>query len=364
MFCILFLILVSYTTQIEMTLLKKIFPFLDTTKKNQRQVEHFALFQQVRAIITNNYAGWFDKTDGAYAKLQLLTAKIKGRIKKAKNIEEAYSIIDDWVNFFEDPHLKIYKYKNHDAPNPPTSLHFFQQDCAVFTIPSCWDDDRRKLRALLTSPQLKEVPYWIIDLRDNRGGFQGTMDLFLPYLQTQSIKYWHGKARVTRRNAEAWISTYLVDIINSMSYHRRARFSKKFQTFLKKRQGTFHQWLKPSNEAYTMLSFYFTKEFPKKIVVLVNQETCSAGEIFLLSAEQSDKVTIMGTNTNGMMDYGFVVNYALPDENRVLRIPMVRHSWLDEGLSYDNIGYPPQIFLDPDASNWEDIAYQYMKEYN
>ena len=84
---------------------------------------------------------------------------------------------------------------------------------------------------------------------------------------------------------------------------------------------------------------------PKKIALLIDENTVSSGELFTMLARQSDKVVVMGNNSGGMMDYGNILRYKTQCSTIRIQVPMDRMLWIDTGFFVDKEGLKPDVYL-------------------
>lgn len=84
---------------------------------------------------------------------------------------------------------------------------------------------------------------------------------------------------------------------------------------------------------------------PKNIYILTDQYCGSSGDSFVKLVKQSPKVTVVGRNTMGVLDYSNVAYLEL-DDDFTLMYPTTRMNYLDRGLGIDNIGIAPDIYVE------------------
>lgn len=84
---------------------------------------------------------------------------------------------------------------------------------------------------------------------------------------------------------------------------------------------------------------------PKNIYILTDQYCGSSGDSFVKLAKLSPKVTIVGRNTMGVLDYSNVAFLEL-DDHFTLMYATSRMNYLDRGLGIDNIGITPDIYVE------------------
>lgn len=109
------------------------------------------------------------------------------------------------------------------------------------------------------------------------------------------------------------------------------------------------------NNADEIDSAFTAKAFPKKIIIIVNNECGSAAEEFLLAARQSSKVTLVGENSIGNLDYSNVLEIPFLCYPYTLQYPITRSRRLDLGQGIDNAGIAPAIYL-PKGKDWLEEA--------
>jgi len=86
---------------------------------------------------------------------------------------------------------------------------------------------------------------------------------------------------------------------------------------------------------------------PRVVAILVDAGCASSCEQFLLEARQSAKVTLYGSNSGGVLDYGNVRGTQMPGSTLVLQRPITRTRRLPRE-PIDNIGIPPNVRIPED----------------
>jgi len=178
-----------------------------------------------------------------------------------------------------------------------------------------------------------DIPNLIIDIRGNGGGADFVYDPILPYLYTGPIKVIGVDVYSTELNIRLWEKLLemkdlpketiddLYDIIGKM---------KKYH----------NEYASIIDDEIIALS---EKPSSKQVVILANKETGSTAEQFLLAAKQSNKVTIIGQNSAGVLDYANVRGTDIGFKEFSLFYPTTisRRIYSNQGI--DNIGIAPHI---------------------
>ncbi|MFN7118979.1 MAG: hypothetical protein ACK4TA_19425 [Saprospiraceae bacterium] len=80
------------------------------------------------------------------------------------------------------------------------------------------------------------------------------------------------------------------------------------------------------------------QNYPKKVVILIDHKCVSSTEQFLLSAIQSEKVTLMGQASGGVLDYSNMREASLGNSIFTLFHATSRSRRIDVGKGIDNVG--------------------------
>lgn len=237
--------------------------------------------------------------------------------------------------------------KDKDAPGLR-----FKDNVAIWKFPTFYSNSEEQTAFLLNryKEKLDNTPNWIIDLRDNRGGDYRVGWQLINYIYTRPIIKYHAEQRMTLQNIDMWFNSFVKSYYNQANEKEKKELDDRLDN-MKKNVGKMYN---ETNKLYDSLSIEKTTVFPKKIALLINENTLSSGELFTMLVRQSDKVVVMGSNSGGMMDYGNVLRYKTHYPGIRVQIPMDRMLWLDTGFSVDKEGLKPEIYLKGD--NWIEQA--------
>jgi hypothetical protein len=196
---------------------------------------------------------------------------------------------------------------------------------------------------------LKNTKHLIIDLRDNSGGSVFVYKSIMPYIYTNPILTVGGMVLATEDNIKDGYSTEYPEATDSIQ-----KVLKQNLADLKAHQGELYN-------LYPIDTIKFEKplENPERISFLVNKNTGSAAELFLLQAKQSKKVTIFGTNSAGAVDYAEFVTSKMPCPYFMLWYPASK-SLYSIKHPLDNIGIEPDVKIPNNIKDWV----KFVKNYN
>ncbi|MEI6408715.1 MAG: S41 family peptidase [Bacteroidota bacterium] len=195
---------------------------------------------------------------------------------------------------------------------------------------------------------------WIIDVRGNGGGSDVTYYPLRKYLYTKPVTTHRANLYATHDNAEKF--RLLSHDHKSTNWYERLYY----RHLSKKMERNKGQLIGQKGLGTTKLRG--AKKLPLKVVVLQDKGCGSSCEQFVLFAQQSDKVTLMGTNTYGVLDYANV--HVLPFNNGqwTLHYPTSRSTRIDEGKGIDNIGIPASVPLQP-GTDWLKAAQEFLNKH-
>ncbi|MGM9478082.1 S41 family peptidase [Pedobacter sp. GSP4] len=193
--------------------------------------------------------------------------------------------------------------------------------------------------------ELDKHEHLIIDLRDNYGGSVLIYDKLIPYIYTGPILTEGAKVLATEEN----IRDYYSQIPTNVSDSLKNVFTKNLQDIKAH-----------VNQLYTLYPVDTIKmpqvhPYPKKVSLIVNRNTASAAELFILQARQSSKVKLYGSNSSGAIDYLEVVKAKLPCGFYSLGYPAARSLRLP-AYPLDNIGIAPDKTIPKGIADWVDYV--------
>jgi C-terminal processing protease CtpA/Prc len=194
----------------------------------------------------------------------------------------------------------------------------------------------------------------IIDLRNNGGGSDDVYSVISPYLYTQPIKGIGVDMFSSNDNIKGW-ELMLQD--PNLPLDNKAEYQKmidKLKLKLNQNVNIVEDYIDTS---------YIPLLFPKNVVILINEGCASSTEQFLLEAIQSKKVTLMGQNTSGTLDYSNLRESDFCEMPYILWTPTTRSRRIDIGEGIDGIGIKPTIYL-TEKQDWIKEALKFLTNKN
>ncbi|MFW0716124.1 S41 family peptidase [Pedobacter sp. N23S346] len=242
--------------------------------------------------------------------------------------------------------------KNEKEIDLSPKFRVLDNETALFEMPSFGKLDYvAPTEALIKKNEsiLKNTKHLIIDLRNNSGGSVLVYEKLMPYLYTNPILKEGGFVLATAENIRDGYSKEYPEVSDSI----RNVFKKDLAT-LKAHEGELYK-LYPVDT----IKFNTVYKNPERVSFLVNRNTGSAAELFLLEAKQSKKVKLYGTNSSGAIDYTEFITSKMPCNFYTLYYPACKSLRLPD-YPLDNIGIKPDIAIPANVTDWID----FVKKYN
>lgn len=340
-------------------ILISLLPFLSSAQ----QCDCLINFDYMVNHVKLDYAGFNDKIKPSNKKaLENFTTSLRKSSLEAKSVDSCYVILRKWTNYFQDNHLRVQLDWRYREKNPETSkllnakfakpkntsisveklgsktnINILDDKTAFLRFPSFEWSEKKNIDSVLKAydAQLKKLPNWIIDLRGNDGGTDYAFGGLMPYLYSHPIKIKPDEYLSTEENIRI-----LTENLNDSDLSKAGKDFLTHLIDLMKRNP--NRFVNPSGKDNFEIKFDTIYPYPTKVAILIDRNTASSAESFLLSAMQSSKVKVYGENSAGMLDYNNTQYFDIPCKDLNLVIPIGRSKRLPES-PIDNIGIKPDV---------------------
>lgn len=328
-------------------------------------------FDNLVNTVSANYAGFSDKVYKATQHdFKALTTTLRRKAIAANQTDSCYVILRTWTNFFKDRHLRIqldwrYRQENPDGvkrlnallsnsakgPALPetiatqTSITQLSTSTLLIRLPSFEWNEKGIIDSLIKANHrlLSATPNWIIDVRNNSGGTDYAFSNLLPFVYTTPVKTYPDEFRSSKGN----ISILEENLKNDEIAASAKEFTSRLIRLMKEKPKGF---VNPYGKKYFESALDTVYQYPKKVAILINRNSASSTESFLLTVRQSSKVRVYGENSAGVLDYANANFFDFPDKNFNLVIPISRSSRLPDH-PIDNIGITPDVKIAPSIAD-------------
>jgi hypothetical protein len=224
------------------------------------------------------------------------------------------------------------------------NLRFKASDAGPGTVlvqlPSFEDPVRMDSLFEAEGERIRSAERLVIDLRGNGGGSDYNYRQLIPLIYTDPIKITANAVLATEANIAA-NARLAADTTRPASI--RETLGRQVEE-MKTVQGGWYPFPDMVHEEPVVL------ERPSRVDVLVDGGCASSCEQFLLAARQSRKVTIYGTPTAGILDFGNVRRAEMPGSPLILYYPTTRSKRLPDA-PVDGVGVLPDVHLPADESD-------------
>jgi C-terminal processing protease CtpA/Prc len=239
-----------------------------------------------------------------------------------------------------------------DNENYNFEAKLLNEKTLYFNIPSFSWEAKPIIDSLFAAQKenLSKTSNLILDLRNNGGGSDDVYYIISPYLYTQPIKGIGLDMFASNDNIKGW-ELMLKD--PNLPSENKAEYQKmvdKLKLNLNQNVNIVEDYV---DSSYTPLLF------PKNVVILINEGCASSTEQFLLEAKQSKKVTLMGQNTMGTLDYSNLRESNFCEMPYTLWTPTTRSRRIDIGNGIDGIGIRPAVYL-TEKQDWVKEALNFL----
>jgi len=317
--------------------------------------------------VTASYAGFPDKVKKETRKdFNAFTKRLRQKAQTSNITDSCYLLLRTWTNYFKDRHLRVqldwrYREKNPDAVkrlnallskpavSPPpdevlsttSSITKLGPSTLLIRLPSFEWNQKGIIDSLLKGNEtwLSETSNWIIDIRGNSGGTDYAFSNLLPFIYTTPVKTYPDEFRSSKSNIEILEESLKDEDLSATA----KEFTLRLIGLMKANPSGY---VNPYGKKYFESKLDSVYAYPNHIAILIDRNSASSAESFLLTAMQSKKVTVYGENSAGILDYDNAHFFDIPDDNFNLVIPIARSTRLPDH-PIDNIGITPTVKIDP-----------------
>jgi hypothetical protein len=297
-------------------------------------------FNFLETKISNDYAGFTDKVNmSTVDDYNRITDLYRKKAKEVTSIKRCELLLDKWLEYFNDKHLRL-----EITKNIYWTFKKIDSSTILFRIPDFKWESKTIIDSLIRTnyEAITTASILILDLRGNGGGIDYSYLELLPLIYTHSYE----SKGVAWWASEENIKFFEQALENGTIKKGHKNDTKELIKALKMNPNTFVTVGK--NDIVKRDTVY---KYPLKVGVIINDFCASSCEQFVLSAKNSKKTTVFGTNTLGVLDYSNTVSVDMPTENIKIRYPMTRSNRLPD-YPIDNIGIAPDVEITlPDNLN-------------
>jgi hypothetical protein len=304
------------------------------------------------------FAGFILKADSIF----WMPGQVKARVQKSKNsYKMVYFLNRDHASFKPSITLnaksfnagnfgtwyKVFPQKDSAAINfaargGPSFRVIDSRNC-LLVLPSFHLEYKDDIDSLIAANQniIKSTDNLIVDLRNNGGGSVLCYEKLMPFIYTNPIISEGASVLATADNVKSVYDTDYPNISDSM----KAVF-KKEEAELRAHLGQLYN-LWPA-DTLRMDTVY---PYPRHVSVIMNENSASSAEMFVLSARQSSKVKLYGQHSMGAVDYSDAAISDMPCNQYLLRYSTSKTNRLPKQV-IDYVGIQPDVVIPDTVTDW------------
>lgn len=323
--------------------------------------------EQTVDMVSRIYAGFDDKvTPQTRVQYDQLLQTVRNRAKQADTQAECHAVLKSYTDFFKDSHVFVIwqKYGSRTTADAiknrtdlvevkPLNADYVYVKLAVFNQREV---DRLDSMLRANASLIARTPNLIVDVRGNGGGNASTSEEMIKLIYTNPIIYpaWDYRSSAEKISTTAKeVASYKDTVANAFFYQRAKRLLQEMQA----KPGAL---IREGNDL-TRTSDADPAANPKRVALLIDKGCGSSTEFFIFESKQSKKVTLFGTNTHGVMDYGSDQNFNICDNTFNLAVPWGRNGWVRQ-YRIDNIGFAPDITIPATEKDWIRFVQNYYQK--
>ncbi|MFN9355853.1 MAG: S41 family peptidase [Alphaproteobacteria bacterium] len=287
------------------------------------------------------------------------------REASAATSEEACRvIIQAYLGAWRDGHLAVVpgdwspakeaaEAPSGDAPAPATPqarIAWLSDKTVLLTLPTFFASAAEGIVKMMadTGKRLERTPNWIIDVRDNNGGDDGTYAPITDAVIGNPIFIAGVEFLSTPANIEA--TAGLCDFYAPGDKNCIAALERLVTAMRAVPPGTYAPHPSLGDTVTRIDPDEPRRKRPARVAVLTDRECGSSCEQFLLAMKQAWNVKLFGRRTTGALDYSNLRPHKLPSGKRLILYATSRSKRLPH-LPVDAVGVLPDVFLPPPADD-------------
>lgn len=278
---------------------------------------------EIKKISDNHYQ--------AFSYLRNHSLRFSGRYQLKNGI-----LGDTWVKTTQ---TDSYNYSGTD--DNELGFRMLNDSIAYLRIPTFSGDKTAQIDSLyeVADATIREIPYLIIDIRNNGGGSDGNVSPLLPYIYTNPIETDQVDLLVTEDNLNLWRRWLAEQEADTINYGEE-ELGWIREEIAKMEQAEMNSFIVRSEG--DKIKIKDIADSPKAIAIIQNQYCASSAETLIFWAKQSTKTILVGENSGGYVGYGENGGVNTPCFDFWLSCTMTRYK---EQRKYEAEGIAPDYAL-------------------
>ena len=238
------------------------------------------------------------------------------------------------------------------------SIKILSNKTLLFRIPSLDFEAQNTIDSLVKryDSLIKVTDNLIIDLQNNPGGSVLSTFPLIKYLKSGPVHFVQSYLVASDSLIADMKQTCAGDPWPDSSYF--AYYCKRLLPFLEANRG---KLVFDTAELYRQNTPELP--YPKKVAIIIDKNTASSAELFVLAVQKCRKVKLFGEHSAGGVDYGSALGYRLADPSFFLNLPTEMAEYIRE-KQYEGVGIKPDVMLSKKKGDWVEQVRKYLEVSN
>jgi hypothetical protein len=302
-------------------------------------------------MLANDAGGKDEMAQKGQKRFDDALAAARADAAKIATDNECFAVLTKYLLAWRDGHLWAQypapKKAENAVPSTPQPgnhavLKVLSEKTLLLTLPDFEATVGQDLEAMNAKQHdvLASHPNWIIDVRDNQGGFDDSYAPLLRWLMADDFTEVQVAYLVTAHNIQAQRELCAAFPTDTECPKVLGPIADRMS---KAKTGEYV----PESENGPLVfrrADRIEPHRPARVAVLIDHDCISSCEQFLLTVRQSFSVKLIGRHTYGMIDVSNVRPWTMPSGKHVLEYATTR-SFRIPAMPVDGIGVMPDIYL-------------------
>lgn len=275
--------------------------------------------------------------------------------------DSKYLVLDGIMLEKQIPIIKLSKekelyYKTKFSEKP--FITKINEETVFLKLPSFGLDQQAEIDNLLSEwkNEILKSKNLLIDIRNNGGGADKTYNSVLPFVYTNPIHRNQIEFYSSEQNNKKWSEILNIPKLPEEDRTLISDFVKRLNNNI----GGFERLFK-DNISVIKLDTIFPN--PQHVAVIINENTASAAEQFILDLKQSWKVKVFGHQTTGALDIANVTTINSSDNKLMLVYSTSRFVTINK-VKIDDVGILPDFYINDEVEDdkWINFILEQIKK--
>lgn len=312
--------------------------------------------EDAAAFLEANDAGAADALADHGPAIRAAFGKARAETAAVKEEADCIALLKTYVHAWRPDHIGVRSVRDVAARAPVAAdgvdpraprLEVLGKDTLLLVLPTFNDAYAAAVRKLVADHRAELVSHrnWIVDVRGNGGGADGTYAPLLGWLLDGDLRYYRAEFFVTPANIQAQ------EAVCQRSGDPEACQRQLAPVIASMRAAPNGSFVLPAKERIATKTIALEPQRPARVAVLTDGGCGSSCEEFVLQARTGFRVKTVGRPSAGVLDVANVRRHPLPSGRFLLSYGTSRTTRLP-AMRIDGIGIAPDVLLPapPDAA--------------